>query len=76
MTEPDEDLSPVERRLFEHLALVRAAPPRETSLVHGVLRRARIQRALREPLRAIATIASAVIEGVAGLFGIRRSRRR
>ena len=73
---PEEELSAAERRLVEHLEIVRASPPRgDRSLVRRVVRRARWQRALREPLEVIGTIAAAVLDGVAGLIGVRRGRR-
>lgn len=75
--EPGEQLSRAERRLVEHLEIVRASPPRaDRSLVRRVVRRARWQRALREPLQLIGAIAAVVVEGVAGLLGVRRGRRR
>lgn len=70
-----EPLSPAERRLIEHLEIVRASPPPGgRSLVRRVVRSARRHRALREPLQLIGTIAAAVIEGVGGLLGRRRER--
>ncbi len=72
-----EQVSPAERRLIEHLEIVRASPPSGgQSLTRRVVRSARRHRALREPLRLIGTIAAAVIEGVGGLLGIRRTGRR
>jgi hypothetical protein len=73
---PDEELSAAERRLVEHLEIVRASPPRgDRSLVRRVVRRARWQRALRQPVQIIGAIAAAVVEGVAGLLGVGRGRR-
>lgn len=72
-----ESLSSAERRLVEHLEIVRAVPSStDGSLARRVVRRARRHRALREPLRLIGTIAAAVVEGIGGLLGIDRSRRR
>lgn len=74
--EPAEQLSPAERRLVEHLEIVKASPPPAGgSLVRRVVRSARVQRALREPLRLVSTIAGTVVDGLAGLLGIRRRRR-
>jgi len=72
-----ESLSPAERRLAEHLEIVRPLPPSTGgSLARRVVRRARHQRALREPLRLIGSIAAAVVEGIGGLLGVQRGRRR
>lgn len=74
---PEEGLSPAERRLVEHLEIVKASPPREDrSLVRRVLLAARWQRALREPLKAIGALAAAVVDGLSGLLGARRRDRR
>jgi hypothetical protein len=71
--EPGEHLSPAEARLAEHLALVRATPPAgDVALVRRVVRAARVQRALREPLRLMGSIAAAAVDGLRGLFGVRR----
>jgi hypothetical protein len=73
---PDDELSAAEKRLVEHLEIVRASPPgADRSLVRRVVRRARWQRALREPLKVIGTIAAAMVDSVAGLLGVRRGRR-
>ena len=73
---PDEELSAAERRLVEHLEIVKASPPQSgQALVRRVVRRARWQRALGEPLQVIGSIAAALVDGLAGLFGIRRGRR-
>ena len=76
MNEPPEQLSPAERRLVEHLEVVRSAPPSDVSLTRSVVRTARRQRALREPLQVISTIALAVVDGITGLLGVRRGRGR
>jgi hypothetical protein len=73
---PEEELSAAERRLVEHLEIVKASPPPGgQALARRVVRRARWQRALREPLQVIGTIAAAVVDGLAGLLGLRRGRR-
>jgi hypothetical protein len=67
--------SPVERRLDEHLELLRSSPPRTgTALAPRVVRTARWQRALRAPLRVGGMIAAALVDGIVGLFASRRSR--
>lgn len=68
--------SPAERRLEEHLELLRALPPEpETALVATVVRTARWQQALRSPLRVIGMIGSALVDGMSVLLGgPRRSR--
>lgn len=73
--EPEEQLSRAEARLVEHLAIVKAAPAAgDAALVRRVVRAARVQRALREPLRLIVTIAAAALDGLRGLLrGPRRS---
>lgn len=75
-SEPAETLTPAERRLLEHLEIVKAEPPAPgPPLARKIVRVARRQRALREPLRLVGTIAGSVIDGLAGLLGIRRGRR-
>jgi hypothetical protein len=70
---PADDLSASERRLVEHLALLRADPPRaDGELVARVTRTARWQRAVRAPLRAVAVVAASVVDGLALLVGDRR----
>lgn len=72
-----ESLSPAEHRLAEHLEIVRSSPPHDDrSLVSAVVHRARRQRALREPLHLIGSIAAALFEGIGGLLGARRRRSR
>ncbi len=64
---------PAERRLDEHLELLRINQPTgPRSLAHRVIRTARWQRALREPIRMAALIAGAVIDGLRALTGGRR----
>lgn len=64
---------PAERRLDEHLELLRVDQPAgHRSLVHRVIRTARWQRALREPIRMAALIAGAMIDGLRVLTGGRR----
>jgi hypothetical protein len=61
---------PAERRLDEHLALLRDSPPEPgTALVPRVVRTARWQSMLRAPLRVVAMIGAAVLQGVTTLAG-------
>jgi hypothetical protein len=61
---------PAERRLDEHLELLRAAPPTpSTALVPRVVRRARLQGYLRAPLRVVGMIGSAFVHGLGALLG-------
>jgi len=70
---PGEDRTPAERGLDAHLETLRSgAPQPNTSLVRRVVRTARWQRVVRAPLRVVAMIAGAVIDGLAGLAGGRR----
>jgi hypothetical protein len=58
--DPDE-LTPAEQRLHEHLELLRQdAPQAPASIVSSVIHSARWQRAIRQPLLAIGTLAGAV----------------
>jgi hypothetical protein len=67
---PPDDLTPAERRLAEHLELLRDSPPTGApQLVTTVLRGVRWQRAIREPLVLAGAVASAVADGLALLFG-------
>jgi hypothetical protein len=74
---PDADPpSLLERRLDEHLELLRTEslqPP--GTLVRHIVHTARWQRAIRQPLLAVAGLASAVSDGVRLLFGSRSRRR-
>ncbi|MBV9337308.1 MAG: hypothetical protein JO243_15610 [Solirubrobacterales bacterium] len=66
---PAEDLSPAERRLTEHLELLRASPPAVSpGLVPRVIRGVRWQRAIRDPLVLVGAVAAAVAEGLSLLF--------
>ena len=61
---------PAERRLGEHLELLRASPPAPSAtLVPRVVRRARWQGYLRAPVRVVGMIGSAFIQGLATLAG-------
>jgi hypothetical protein len=61
---------PAERRLGEHLELLRASPPAPgTTLVPRVVRRARWQGYMRAPLRVVGMIGAAFVQGLATLLG-------
>jgi hypothetical protein len=65
-----DELTPAERRLTQHLELLRASPPTAApQLVATVIRGVRWQRAVREPLALVGVVASAVVDGLALLFG-------
>jgi len=73
---PEEAGMPApERGLAEHLALLRAEPPRPGSgLAARIVRRARGPRALRSPLRTVGMLAAALADGVRLLTGARTRR--
>jgi hypothetical protein len=61
---PVDDLTPAERGLVQHLELLRASPPvGAAGLVPRVIRGVRWQRAIRNPLLLVGSIAMAVSEG-------------
>ncbi len=63
--DPRAEPSPAERRLGEHLELVRVGGPEPgRSLVRRIVRTARWQRALRAPLLVAGMIAAAVVDGL------------
>jgi hypothetical protein len=65
---PADELTPAERRLTEHLDLLRASPPTVApQLVPRVIRGVRWQRAIREPLVLVGVVATAVFDGLATL---------
>lgn len=63
-----DDLTPAERRLTQHLELLRASPPDAPALVPRVIRGVRWQRAIRDPLVLVGTVAAAVWQGLGLLF--------
>lgn len=66
----DEDLTPAERRLSEHLELLRSSPPTAApDLIAGILRRARWQIAIRDPLIFLGAVSAAIVEGLTLLSG-------
>jgi hypothetical protein len=65
-----DDLSPAERRLWEHLELLRASPPTATpDLISRIVRRARWQLIVRDPLIFVGAVAVAIGEGLGLLPG-------
>ena len=67
--ETPADLTPAERRLAEHLELLRASPPSATpQLVPRVIRGVRWQRAIRDPLLLVGAVAAALVEGASVLL--------
>jgi hypothetical protein len=66
---PAEDLSPAEQRLSEHLELLRASPPSAAAeMVVRIVRRARWQAAIREPMVLVGTVAAAIAESLGMLL--------
>ena len=66
----EPDAGPAERRLDEHLELLRDSPPAPgTALVPRVVRTARWQSFLRAPLRVVGMIGLAFVQGLTTLFG-------
>ena len=64
-----DDLSPAERRLTEHLDLLRTTAPESPDvLVPRVIRGIRWQRAIRDPLVLVGTVTAAVAESFGLLF--------
>ena len=67
--ETPADLTPAERRLAQHLELLRASPPSATpQLVPRVIRGLRWQRAVRDPLLLVGAVATALMEGASVLL--------
>ncbi len=66
MTPNDEQgqQTAAERRLEQHLAVLRDGPPAPPSLSRQVLRDARWQRAVRSPLLAVAHVAAAMADTI------------
>lgn len=72
---PADDLTPAERRLAQHLELLRASPPvGPPGLVPRVIRGVRWQRAIRDPLLLVGSVATALREGLGLLFGRPKDR--
>lgn len=67
---PADDLTPAELGLARHLALLREAPPPGGSaLVSQVIRAARWQEAIREPLVLVGAAAGALADAVRLVLG-------
>jgi hypothetical protein len=66
--EEQEQLTPVERRLEEHLAILRGAPAPPRSLTAHVIHEARWQRSLRTPMLAVAHVAAVVADTIRQLM--------
>ncbi|HET6864784.1 MAG TPA: hypothetical protein VFH80_02635 [Solirubrobacteraceae bacterium] len=64
-----DDLSPAERRLTQHLELLRESPPATPALVPRVIRGVRWQRAIRDPLVLVGSVAAAAVEWLELVFG-------
>jgi hypothetical protein len=61
----DEELSPAELRLAEHLELLRASPPNVSpELIGRIIASARWQHAVRDHLVLCGAVAGAVAEGL------------
>ena len=66
----EPEAGPAERRLDEHLVLLRDSPPEPGTALHpSVMRTARWRGILRAPLRVVAMIGAAVLQGVTTLAG-------
>jgi hypothetical protein len=64
-----ERLPAAERRLGEHLVLLRDVPDAPASLTKRVVRAAHWQRVVREPLLAVGHVAAAVGDALRVLLG-------
>jgi hypothetical protein len=70
-----EHQGPAERRLSEHLQLLRADPPEGSAqIVATIIRRARWQRMIRQPLLAITALTASIGDGIRMLLGARGDR--
>lgn len=68
--EAPEARTPAERRLEEHLALLRMDPPQPSvALVPRIVHTARWQRAVRRPLLAMGALVGALFDGLRLVFG-------
>lgn len=76
-SEPPTDARPTaaERRLEELLGLLRERPPASPpQITDQVVRSARFERGVRSTTRTAASFGSALLESLAVLLGLRRSR--
>ncbi len=68
----DEPRSPADRRLDEHLELLRGdSPAGDDALAARIARTARWQGAVRAPLQAAVSLLGAAAHGLAVLVGVR-----
>ena len=66
----DDDLTVAERRLSEHLELLRASPPTAApELIARIIRRARWQEPVRDPMVFVGVVVAAVGEALVLLSG-------
>ncbi len=73
---PDEDLTPAEERLLALLTLLRAEAPRsDRALTEAVIRTARWQLVLLGVFRAVGGFATATVDTLAAILGIRAGSR-
>jgi hypothetical protein len=73
---PDEDLTPAEERLVALLTLLRAEAPRsDETLTEAVIRTARWQLVFLGVFRAVGGFATATVDTLAGILGIRAGSR-
>ena len=72
MTDDGPEPTAAERRLDEHLELLRVDPSAgDPALVAHVVRRARWQRILRTPVQVVASLGGAAVDGLRALIGTR-----
>jgi hypothetical protein len=66
----DDDLTVVERRLSEHLELLRVSPPTAApELIAQIVQRARWQSSIRDPIVFMVVVVAAIGDAVALLSG-------
>jgi hypothetical protein len=72
---PERDHSdPGEGRLSDYLEELRDDPPQsDPALGRSISRHARWQQAVRAPLHVVGILAAALVDGVAGVLGARRT---
>jgi len=77
MNDEPREMSPeAERRLAQHLELLRTDRRQPSlELAHRVVRTARWQRAVRTPLRVVGMIAGSLLDGIMRLAAPGRRRR-
>ena len=72
--DPTDEASAAELRLLALLLLLRSeSPSGDPALTTSVMRTARLQHAVRGAAHAVATLAGAVVDGIALILGVRRS---